>query len=720
MESLRTERQKIRSELKRLRAFERDLQGPRPKRFRKPPEKITEEVTNRTHILVLLLYWIAGWDPEPPAYLLEHHKRLGHVSPASDRESATRFVEDLFLATPLSEWIDYANDAAPKSPALLAEAWTFFTEWQTRKWVDNLNHTHGIAPETQHVLEKYNLFLEAVPPSVNLLGRSGLAEEASERMWAMRWRRRWGGRVGDIKAGEVEPLDVLREKVSPTQNALLSKACFSSEIVEHFSCQPGSIYGTAFGTILLSSSDTVRFGKNHQMQSRRPHFWDWNPGLILGTCSDPTLPLQADVYWQWFNHNESKGKAAEKPILRINMDETSVCLYPGQVDGNIFARRPKSSSDKPPPRQQVGRAKMRTNFTLCAFLCDNIHLQPYMPQVIIVNDRTVPDRDLEALCREAPEYAYIVKSVRAWNCVRTFLLMIAVLGLICRTCAPEFQVIFIFDCAPMHLDPCIFRACLDQGFYPMLVPAKTTWLLQPLDAYGFQQFKRNLKKLFQWRRAELQRGALSLSEFFQVVYAAIELTFHTRSWDHAFARLGLGDDQASASKYICQNLQRETIPCAPATALTDDQALRILPGNRRLDAATLTTTTTAMLLADRAAAAPRRRRAPELQAPIIHPELPGIVTRSRVRAIGAAAAPALIPAVLALPAPAPLPPAAPAEDPPAEGPEWRPPAAAPPASGIPSGSSTATPTASSRTLRLTLGRTASRAPSTTSRSGGSC
>ena len=55
----------------------------------------------------------------------------------------------------------------------------------------------------------WNMFAAAVR-DVNKRGRpSNVA-----KLWALRWRRRWGGRVGKLRAGDVTTLGDSRQKAS--------------------------------------------------------------------------------------------------------------------------------------------------------------------------------------------------------------------------------------------------------------------------------------------------------------------------------------------------------------------------------------------------------------------------------------------------------------------------------------------------------------------------
>ena len=77
--------------------------------------------------------------------------------------------------------------------------------------------------------------------------------------------------------------------------------------------------------------------------------------------------------WQWWNHLETHIPPGKVP-LRINTDETSICLFQGSGKGTIFVKKVK---------QKVSKSQKRKNLTLLSFVCDRADIQPHLPQVII-------------------------------------------------------------------------------------------------------------------------------------------------------------------------------------------------------------------------------------------------------------------------------------------------------------------------------------------------
>jgi len=59
--------------------------------------------------------------------------------------------------------------------------------------------------------------------------------------------------------------------------------------------------------------------------------------------SDPKphtyIVVQAKAVWQLFNYAENLATMRGRTLLRVNLDETAVCLHPGQGKGAIFVTK---------------------------------------------------------------------------------------------------------------------------------------------------------------------------------------------------------------------------------------------------------------------------------------------------------------------------------------------------------------------------------------------
>ena len=254
------------------------------------------------------------------------------------------------------------------------------------------------------------------------------------------------------------------------------------------------------------------------------------------------------------------------------MDETSICLFQGQGKGAIIVDK-----KRPRPMQNVSRAKRRRCLTHVAFVCDRPDLQPLLPQVIIGNESTFLVGALPALEGDCPPCVVLVRQKSAWNNGPTCARIIRRLGVALRPYAEELQPILLLDAVKLHTTKEVLAACNAAKIWPILVPAKMTWLLQPLDTDGFLPFKSHLRRAYQEARARSADGDLSLGEFLACVYDAVRCVLQGRCWAPAFERDGFGRAQAGVSAYVQRHLQIVGPLHIPATRPTLDQLSLCFP-----------------------------------------------------------------------------------------------------------------------------------------------
>ena len=166
------------------------------------------------------------------------------------------------------------------------------------------------------------------------------------------------------------------------------------------------------------------------------------------------LFFQAAIFFRWATWMVRNVPAGKKPLF-INMDETSVALsYPGQK-GNVV---------------------------------HNSH-PTLLPQILIGNRQRFTRQVLRHVWREQPGFVQTWTAESGWVNHTLMKQMITVLHNCIREHTAEFQIIFVVDAARCHIHRDIVNHACKHDMWMLYVPAKMTWLLQPLDAYVFAGFK---------------------------------------------------------------------------------------------------------------------------------------------------------------------------------------------------------------------------------------
>ena len=140
---------------------------------------------------LLAIYALADCEPEPAVKFLVDvgRKRRWPPKPEDDLE---RIVGDQFLAHDPAEIAAWADVASPSdgNAAHLKVALKYVEECRLVGWTRGHNFDRGVAPSTGAVLRQLEATRAALPGERRL--HQGTGSEAKTRMWAYRWRRRWG------------------------------------------------------------------------------------------------------------------------------------------------------------------------------------------------------------------------------------------------------------------------------------------------------------------------------------------------------------------------------------------------------------------------------------------------------------------------------------------------------------------------------------------------
>ena len=128
--------------------------------------------------------------------------------------------------------------------------------------------------------------------------------------------------------------------------------------------------------------------------------------------------LQAAAAWKLWNLAELTARKAGKPLLRINLDETRIPFHHTLPQG-MRAKHKKTKLCGLLPRrrklvQNVGLGKQRSGFTHVAFICDDVSLQPRLPQILLGNERLFPAATMEAIRGTIPPSVCLWRRKSGW------------------------------------------------------------------------------------------------------------------------------------------------------------------------------------------------------------------------------------------------------------------------------------------------------------------
>ena len=232
-------------------------------------------------------------------------------------------------------------------------------------------------------------------------------------------------------------------------------------------------------------------------------------------------------------------------VIHLNMDETSLRLSLPPEKGYQARPATMSLAEFRARRQVAPLAQQRAAMSYLAVISDADDVQALLPQVVIVNQRTVGKRDIAELreqCRGTRVQLWRRRS--AWADGALLAQWVRTLGAALAPIEPDSWIILTMDACPTHVTDEVIRACAAQKMLPHLVPGLMTHLLQPLDTHVFAAFKGAGRDRQESARLTTSDGSLSSKAALRCWLDAIVARMSTRGFPEAFASVGLTHEQA--------------------------------------------------------------------------------------------------------------------------------------------------------------------------------
>ena len=282
--------------------------------------------------------------------------------------------------------------------------------------------------------------------------------------------------------------------------------------------------------------------------------------------------------WQWSQHLHRQCLLQGKEPLLINLDETSVPVVFTGGKGNIVAVRGKHAW-RTMPRQRLGRAHVRMFFTHVGIICNKPLIQPLLPQVIFVGAHTITLAEWRDLTANLPNNVYVKRMPKGWNNTQQHRIIIRIWGLILGPFLATMQPILSFDAAPLHLAQEVLREITSAHIWYIVVPARLTWMLQPLDSHAFVLYKNYLRRGFTDAVGNGDTRSF-MRRMLDLVIGAIRYILQGRNWQKAFEQNGFAPDLDSISDFVRHQCGPVPLPPLPLACPTADQLRICWPRNR--------------------------------------------------------------------------------------------------------------------------------------------
>lgn len=259
------------------------------------------------------------------------------------------------------------------------------------------------------------------------------------------------------------------------------------------------------------------------------------------------------------------GATADRPVLLLNLDETSIPLWSKPRKGYLMFGNHRGR--KAVLRQGPGPSLSlrRSYVSLVALLCDDPAVQPLLPQVFVTNEHVLSKADVESLNADCRPNVFFARRRSSWANAELIVEIVKLLAVSIPEVLRTHRVVLHMDTARSHLHTSVVKACTKEGIFLMYVPASTTAWLQPLDAYVFSSYKRWVGRELEKLRLAGPTGSLPRSVVMGVYSRGLAAVLEAKSWRHAFEATGLRG-QCGLSKDLMARL-RWAVPPPLSSAL---------------------------------------------------------------------------------------------------------------------------------------------------------
>ena len=226
-----------------------------------------------------------------------------------------------------------------------------------------------------------------------------------------------------------------------------------------------------------------------------------------------------------------------RSILRLNLDETSVKFWYEPRQG---LRRDSGQARRTGCARQASRGQLRRAFTHVAIICDDASLQPHLPQVLLVNERTVTVEQSRRWTSLPGCNAQLWRAKSAWINDEVFARIVRELGKILKSRAGDRQAILMLDAHVCHYCRRTLAACRDYDIWPVIIPARMTSLLQPLDTHVFSRYKMFLRTRLHQIMLTGENKDLTSEQVINALQHSIKGVLQRHAWTSAFDMNGFG------------------------------------------------------------------------------------------------------------------------------------------------------------------------------------
>lgn len=300
----------------------------------------------------------------------------------------------------------------------------------------------------------------------------------------------------------------------------------------------------------------------------------------------PAHPLghivgQALLFWQWARHVVHSVPAGKEPLF-LNLDETAIAYAFAGLKGCVVKRK-KLPIGKQLKAEPVSQWDTRSYISLLAIVTTDPAIQRQMPQILLGSTK-LTGRLLASVAGQVPANMHIWRHKTAWTTHDILKQVLALIALHLRPFMEAKHPILVLDMAKSHIHESICASARRLGISLLYVPAKMTWLLQPLDTRVFARLKCRLRQAWHAEQVRSRAGQVSSQDWLLLVCKAVKEVLCGHPWERAFSDVGLTCTMPAVSPGVLRTLGFPVQPPVPEGPLSQTDVQRIFPARMHIRA----------------------------------------------------------------------------------------------------------------------------------------
>lgn len=284
---------------------------------------------------------------------------------------------------------------------------------------------------------------------------------------------------------------------------------------------------------------TAWMQKRWSSRFRKTWSLTWGGAPAPHLIREATQKVRAGIFYRWLRHVLEQ-RLAGRGVVVVNMDETMLSNLRGWKKG-VVANSAAANNER---GSELRKDAAMSRTSLIASICSDGDLQKFLPQVRLPRskDGAVPSKHVISAfaAAGAPQIAW--HGGQGWNTTQTMVWYLRELCKSVRLHRPGFAVVLVLDCCSVHISAQVLATAKRLDMHIVVIPARMTWLVQPLDTCVFSVLKRAMRNFEFDAKAANQSGRLARLERVRVQGESVRAVLIRSEWSTSMRRSGMTVD----------------------------------------------------------------------------------------------------------------------------------------------------------------------------------